>query len=209
MSSESVLSYDTTIYDAYSCKRDMIREKFKLKSYKDVYYFKLVDAKDNMAKNAEIQILSFVKLPEVFYEFLDAFHKYPHPYIHVYTANELQYYINAQNVAIMQRDKLQQLMYFIPIASFHHHVTKWDDSEYLHLLLFVNVVDKDINIEPQNSFIINKVPCNHILSQTEIQTYLTDLTNSTLGDDLSKLRSIEFQPLHLCLQQLVKSSDLF
>lgn len=207
MTSESVLSYDTTIYDAYSCKREMIREKFNLKSYKDIYYFKLVKAKDTLAKNAEIQVLNFVKLPNEFYEFLDAFYKYPHPYIHVYTAHELQFYIHAQNVAIMQPGQLQQLMYFIPIASFHHHITKWDDSEYLHILFYVNIVDFDVT--PNSQFVIKKVPCDHILSQDELLNYIQLLTTSTVGDDLSKLRSLDFQPLHQCLQQLIKSSDLF
>jgi hypothetical protein len=207
---ESVLSYDLTIYDAYSCKRDMIREKFKVNSYKDIYYFKLVQATDNLTgRDDKLNILHFCKLPQSFYEFLDAFYKYPHPYVQVVDCNSLQFYINAQNKQLLQRNSLEQLMYFIPIATFHHHITKWDDSEYLHVLLFVNIVDFNIKPEQDQTYIVIKIPCAHILTQNEILDYLQNLTTSTAGDDLSKLRKIEFQPLSSCLQQLIKSCDLF
>lgn len=220
---EDVLKYDIEGYNSYSYKREMLRKLINIDSYNNLDLPVVLDCVNDIEVNEvneinTIKILSIFPMYKKFYELINTFYMYPHPYIELFNDTFIRslicnHYKHAATSFV--KDEIYsdiKLMYFIPVVYFYHHPTKWDDNEYIHLLTIINTLDF-INEESDGGnvkiSVTFKIPTNYGSDiNTIVSNFLNEKTNK-IYKDWSELRCIKLVSLEESMATILESCDLF
>lgn len=209
---ENILGYDPDVYDKHSYQREIIREKMNLKDYDNLLMPVRTQFVDDLDGGDTSYSVSRTKLFSQFYELLSTYYKYPHPHIEFIKSDVLNDLLLKQYIdlceACKEEPEIKQLIYFIPILQYVHYPTKWDDSSYLHLATYANIIESGSAIISDDKYVVYKIPLSAGVD-INICDYLFERTDEIFGDDLSKIRDIKFMSLESALNELVSSCDLF
>jgi hypothetical protein len=178
-----------------------------------------VSATSKSINKEVIKIVNQKPITPEFYELLDVIYNFPPPFMTLISAkfvkqSILKHYKDLCEV-MQEESSINQLIYFIPILYYVHHRTKWDDAEYILLLTITNIIDSDnpmfsLPSFPKQAYNVFKRPLDEkIMSDLEshIDQFLFDQTDDIFGDDLSKLRTLEFLTLPAAQKRMNDSCD--
>lgn len=223
----NVLSYDIDVYDQYSYKRLQMQVEIaqNLPTYENLTLPYIDEFVDDFA---ELDVSSSVSSPAFgiqedafiseFYIFLYVYLHAPSPFIKIYSYKYIHNIVTSHvkdlcEILLEDDVGFPQLVYFVPLCYSKHYKTRWEDTQYVNVLCYMNVIDtKSADLFPKDRrFTVFQLALDDLTKKQEhlekLEKFLIAKTDSIFGTDLSPIRKLEFMTFAQALDLLMKQHE--